>query len=352
MQTHVNKGLNMQPLVSILIPAYNADEWIAETIQSAITQTWPRKEIIVVDDGSRDRTAEVARRFTSAQVMVVSKENEGAAATRNHAFQLSQGDYIQWLDADDLLAPDKVEKQIASLREVDSKRILLSSSWASFNYRPHRAKFVPTALWQDLSPVEWLLRKMSQNLHMQTATWLTSRELCEAAGPWDTRLLSDDDGEYFCRVLLASGGTRFVPEAKVVWRNTPSGRLSYVGASDKKKDALLLSMKLHIQYLRSLEESERVKVACLTYMQNWFGCFYPERPDLVAELDTLAGELQGRLQVPPLRWKYAWIEPLFGWQAVNFAQRVAPQVKASLIRQWDKAIYRFETRVRGVRNRR
>ena len=50
----------MKPLVSILIPAYNAEEWIAETIQSAIAQTWPRKEIIVVDDGSRDRTAEVA----------------------------------------------------------------------------------------------------------------------------------------------------------------------------------------------------------------------------------------------------------------------------------------------------
>ena len=53
---------------------------------------------------------------------------------------------------------------------------------------------------------------MGENLHMQTATWLTSRELAEAAGPWDTRLLVDDDGEYFCRVLLASEGTRFVPE--------------------------------------------------------------------------------------------------------------------------------------------
>ena len=73
-----------------------------------------------------------------------------------------------------------------------------------FNYRTKRARFVPTSLWQDLSPVEWLLRKMGENLHMQTATWLTSRELTEAAGPWDTRLLSDDDGEYFCRVLLAS----------------------------------------------------------------------------------------------------------------------------------------------------
>ena len=249
----------MKPLVSILIPAYNAEEWIADTIQSAIAQTWHRKEIIVVDDGSTDRTAEVARRFASKEVAVVSKENQGAAATRNHALRLSQGDYIQWLDADDLLAPDKIERQLAALRESDSRRILLSSSWAYFNYRTQRARFVPTSLWQDLSPVEWLLRKMGENLHMQTATWLTSRELTEAAGPWDTRLLSDDDGEYFCRVLLASEGTRFAPEARVFYRITQSSRLSHIGASDRKKDAMLVSMKLHIQYLRSLEDSERVR---------------------------------------------------------------------------------------------
>ena len=70
----------MKPLVSILIPAYNAEEWIADTLQSAIAQTWQRKEIIVVDDGSRDRTAEVARRFASKEVAVVSTENQGAAA--------------------------------------------------------------------------------------------------------------------------------------------------------------------------------------------------------------------------------------------------------------------------------
>src|ERR1019366_4379460 len=182
----------MKPLVSILIPAYNAEEWIGDTIRSSVGQTWPRKEIIVVDDGSRDRTAEVARRFASKEV---------AASARNHALRLCQGDYIQWLDADDLLAPDKIERQLATLRESDSTRTLLSSSWAYFNYRINRARFIPTLLWQDLSPLEWLLREMGNNLHMQTATGLTSRELPEAAGPWDTRLLSDDDCEYFCRVL-------------------------------------------------------------------------------------------------------------------------------------------------------
>jgi len=334
----------VKPLVSILIPAYNAEEWISATIQSAKDQTWPRKEIIVVDDGSGDRTAEVAQRFASKEVLVVTKQNQGAAAARNHALQLSQGDYIQWLDADDLLAPDKIERQFTALGENHHPRTLLSAPWGYFSYRTNKAQFVATSLWQDLSPVEWLVRKLSENLHMQTATWLTSRELAEAAGPWDTRLISDDDGEYFCRVLLASEGTRFVPESKVFYRVTPSSRWSFVGTSDKKKNALLLSMKLHIQYLRSLEDSERVHQACLIYMGNWFENFFPERPDLVEELQNLAGQLQGHLDEPRLRWKYAWMKPIFGWKVAKRAQMMLPQIRASVARNWDKAMYEWENR--------
>jgi len=334
----------MKPLVSILIPAYNAEEWIADTIQSALAQTWQRKEIIVVDDGSSDGTAEVAQRVSSKEIRVVSKKNQGAAATRNHALQLSRGDYIQWLDADDLLAPDKIERQLAALQNSDTRQLLLSSPWAYFNYRTHRARFVPTSLWHNLLPVEWLLRKMGENLHMQTATWLTSRELAEAAGPWDTRLLSDDDGEYFCRVLLASKGTLFVPEARVFYRVTASNRLSRIGASNRKKDAMLVSMTLHIEYLRSLEESQRVRKACLNYMQTWFDNFYPERPDIVAELQDLAAQLHGHLDVPRIRKKYAWIEPIFGWQAAKWVQTTLPQLKSSLTRCWDKAMYQVERR--------
>ncbi len=104
---------DMKPLVSILIPAYNAENWIASTIKSAVDQTWPNKEIIVIDDGSTDKTAEIARRFSAKNVKIVSTENRGLPAAVNYAYQLSQGDYIQELDSDDLLAPDKIEKQLA-----------------------------------------------------------------------------------------------------------------------------------------------------------------------------------------------------------------------------------------------
>src|SRR5215813_7163982 len=122
----------MKPLVSIVITAYNAEETIASTLGSAIAQTWQRKEIIMVDDGSTDRTAEIARQFK--RVKVVSTENCGLSGAQNNAFPLTQGDYIQYLDADDLLAPDKIERQLAAMSDFDNRRVLLSSPWAPFYY--------------------------------------------------------------------------------------------------------------------------------------------------------------------------------------------------------------------------
>jgi glycosyltransferase involved in cell wall biosynthesis len=331
----------MKPLVSILITAYNAEDTIAYTLESAVAQTWPRKEIIVVDDGSTDSTAEVAGGFK--EVRVVSTENYGLSGAQNNAFPLSQGDYIQYLDADDLLAPDKIERQLAALREFDSKRVLLSSPWAPFYHRTRHARFVRNSLWQDLSPVEWLLRKMGENIHMQNATWLVSRELAEAAGPWDTRLHLDQDGEYFCRVLLASEGTRFVPGTGIYYRQSGANRVSFIGNSDKKKDSLLLTMKLHIQYLRSLEDSERVRKACLPYIQIRYNNYlYPERPDLMQEAQQLAGMLGGRLQSPKLSWKYLWIQKLFGFAVAKRVRHRWNQYKSSVMRSWDKALFRME----------
>lgn len=328
--------------VSILIPAYNAEAWLADTIRSALAQTWPRKEIVVVDDGSTDRTLEVARSFASQDVLIVAHENQGAAATRNKAFSLCQGAYIQWLDADDLLSANKVARQIEALSRRASTRTLLTSGWGYFTYRRRRADFGSTPFWCDLSLPEWLMRKMGQNLHMQTATRLVSRELSEAAGPWNARLLSDDDGEYVCRVLLASDGARFVPGVGVFYRRAGSGRLSHIGWSRKKMEAMFHSIRLHIGYLRSLEDSERTRAACVTYMQTSLINFYPEMPALVMEAEQLAADLGGRLETPRLSWKYDWIRRLFDWNAAKRAQVELRELTSSLLRWWDRILFRLE----------
>jgi glycosyltransferase involved in cell wall biosynthesis len=329
----------MKSLVSILIAAYNAEHTLAYTLKSAIAQTWPHKEIIVVDDGSKDRTAEVAASFK--EVKLVSTGNHGLSGAQNNAYKHCHGDYIQYLDADDLLAPDKIEKQLAAVRQEDGKRILLSSPWAHFFYRTRNARFVNSSLCQDLSPVEWLIRKMGETNHMQNATWLVSREIAEAAGPWDAQLNYDQDGEFFCRVLLASAGTRFVPGTGIYYRVSGMSSISFIGNSDKKKDSLLRSMRLHVQYLKSLEDSERVRKACLAYLQYWSQYFYPERSDIFGQLQALATELGGHLEAPRLRWKYAWMEKVVGYQAAKRAQFYLPQFKSSLLRKYDKALFQL-----------
>lgn len=338
----------MKPLVSIIIPAYNAEKWIGYTLESAVAQTWRRKEIIVIDDGSTDRTAQVARRFASREVSVVSTVNQGLSGAVNLAFRLCEGDYIQELDADDILAPDKIERQLAALREDDGNRVLLSSPWAYFYYRTRNVRFIQNSLCESLSPVDWLSRKMNENLHMQNATWLVSRELAKAAGPWDETLHYDQDGEYFARVLMCSQGTRFVPGTGVYYRASGTGSVSYIGSSERKKESLFRSMMSQMRYLQRLEQSERVRQACLIYMQNWYGVFYPGRPDLAERLQRAAAELGGQLKPPSLRWKYAWIQPLFGWRAAARAQMALPQIKSSWIRFWDKALYRYEGLRRNV----
>lgn len=337
----------MNPLVSIIIPAFNAAPWVAEAIQSAVSQTWPHTEIIVIDDGSTDRTLEIARSFLP-KIRLISTENRGLSAAVNHALSLCNGDYIQELDADDFLLPDKIARQLAALRLGDSKRLLLSSPWAPFYHRTHGTQFIKNSFWEDLTPVEWLLRKMTEGTHMQNATWLVSRELVEAAGPWDETLHYDQDGEYFTRVLAASEGTRFVPDTGILYRITGMNRISYIGSSDKKKNSLFKSMKKHIECVRALEDSERVRKACVTYLQIWYGSFYPGRVDIIAEMQALAAELGGSLKEPQLRAKYKWLVPLVGRQRAQRVERALPQLKLAVIRQYDKFMYELE----GGTNRR
>jgi hypothetical protein len=103
-------------------------------------------------------------------------------------------------------------------------------------------------------------------------------------------------------------------------------------------EAQLRSMRLHIGYLSSLEDSDRVRAACVTYLQNGVVNFHPERPDLVREAEQMAGELGGRLETPRLPWKYSWIGLLGGRRLAKRAQIFLPRIRWSLARLWDKAL--------------
>jgi glycosyltransferase involved in cell wall biosynthesis len=326
----------MKQLASILIPAFNAEKWIGGCIESALAQTWPRKEIIVVNDGSRDSTLKIAKSYAAADIHVTTQENCGASVARNHALSLAQGDYIQWLDADDLLAPDKISIQMEGAEPGQSSNILLSGSWGKFYHRPENSKFVPDMLWEDLEPAEWLYRKLDGNLWMAIESWLVSRRLTELAGPWNEDLSLDDDGEYFCRVLSCASRIKFIPEARCFCRRATFGLSHDLTINTRKLESLEFSLFSHIRIMRTMEESQRTRDACLKLLDRWAIYFYPERPDLFKRMQSMARELGGQLKPPRLRPKYRWIQKIFGWRIAKKSQHVFPALRSVAEMNWER----------------
>ncbi|MCC6544634.1 MAG: glycosyltransferase family 2 protein [Nitrospirae bacterium] len=332
----------MSNLVSILIPAYNAEKWIKYTIESALSQTWGRKEIIIVDDGSSDKTLQIAKKYESKSVKVVTQENGGASAARNRALKYAQGDYIQWLDADDLLHPEKIALQLDESDDGQSSRTLLTCSWGKFYFRQQKAKINPDSLWQDAAPVDWIMRKFMDNVWMNPAVWLVSRRLTEMAGPWDERLSISgvDDGEYICRVVAASERVKFVPNARSYYRQSGFSQLSRT-YTNKSRESLLLAINLSIGHLRSLEESERTRSASLIYLQSYLSYFYfiTDEVELLDKIRVLAHELGGELMPPKLNMKEGLMCKLFGMKKGRQLMRTLRKLRFGIPIKWDEWLF-------------
>jgi hypothetical protein len=327
------------PLVSILIPACNAGRWLPDTLACALAQTWPATEIIVVDDGSTDDTRQIAERHVQDGVRVIVQANRGAAAARNTALRAARGDYLQFLDADDLLWPDKLARQMNRVQQLQqdrpdgAARILLSAAWGRFMLRPDHAVQSPDLLWQDLTPIDWLLAKFNRNHFMCPATWLVSRPLADAAGPWNETLSLDDDGEYACRLVAASQSVSFVADARCAYRIGNTDSLS------SRNDtaalcSLLRSLSLCIDHLLTLENSPRTRSACVQLLQDNLALFHPEQAGLVANIQTLARNLGGRLTPPRERLHVSLFRQLFGHQRTRLARQGLNHARL----QWRKAL--------------
>lgn len=293
----------MQPLVSILIPAYNAERWLAQTLQSALAQTWPRLEIIVVDDGSRDQTLAVARRFEAANVRVVHQANAGASAARNHAFKLAQGDCIQWLDADDVLDRHKITRQMQAAAAHADPGALFTAAWGRFFTDPSRARYQPGPLWQTLAPSDWLIQKFQHNSFMMLDAWLVPRAVAQAAGPWNEQLSFDDDGEYACRLVAHSSKVIFVGDAHCGYRSGNPASLSWqaaatADASQRTQASAFQAISLSIQQLQRLDDGPAARQACVQLVQDTYPLFYAHNPPLRQRCEALAASLGGQLHPP------------------------------------------------------
>ena len=116
--------------VSIIISVYNAQKYIAETIKSALSQTYENFEIIIVDDGSTDRSLEICQSFDDDRIKIICQENKGAPGAKNTGIRHAQGDYIALLDADDIWYPEKLEKHVQHLN--NSPTVGISFSYSAF----------------------------------------------------------------------------------------------------------------------------------------------------------------------------------------------------------------------------
>lgn len=302
----------MKPLVSILIAAYNAEPWIAETLVSALNQTWQNIEIIVVDDGSTDRTLEIAQQFASDRVKVIHQANQGQSAAENRALQAAQGDFIQYLDADDLLAPDKVERQVALSNESNSECVI-ACEWARFYHSPGEAEFVAQPLWADFTPVDWLILAWENHWMMHGASWLIPRSIVDQAGLWTEELSLINDFDYFSRVLLASQGVQFCWGAKTYYRSGNSGSLSGT-KSDKAWQSAFRSLELGTQNLLAAENSARTRHACATVFQRFIYEAYPQVPHLQTQASAYVQEFGGADEVPIGSPLFQLLSGLVGWQ--------------------------------------
>jgi glycosyltransferase involved in cell wall biosynthesis len=316
------------PLVSVIIPCRNGAGWLADAIESCLGQSWRRLEIIVVDDASTDGSRDVARRYQDRGVIVLDSPRRGAAAARNVGLQRARGDFIQFLDADDVLDRDKIRVQIECLAVAPAGAVA-SGAWARFAGQPSEAVFAAEPVWRDFSaPEDFLVASWLGGGMMANFAWLTPRALIEQAGPWDETLSLVDDGEYFCRVVLAASAVLFCGQARGFYRSTAAPRLSW-----RRDRAALVSAftAIDLSCRRLLQRNNSLKAsrACATQYQRFAYDVYPDARDLVARAEQRASELGGSELRPGGGRTFQLLAKSFGWKFGRHCQRVWHNLKAS-----------------------
>lgn len=306
------------PLVSVLIPCYNAERFIGETLESVLGQTWRNIEIIVVDDGSSDSSCETVQTYKDKRITLVKQPNSGASAARNRAFQASKGDYIQFLDADDILDAAKIETQLR--RFQTSTASVASAEWGRFYNDISETRFSPETNWEDLAPVEWLIRSRQDGLGMLfPALWLIPRPVAQKAGPWDETLSLGDDGEYFTRVVLAADRVLFCRNARCYYRSGIPGSLS--GRKSPKAWASQMKVTESCQkHVMAREDSERVRRCFALSWQHLAHAAYPYDWRLAEEAQERAVELHPITIRPDGGLAFKIVSRLAGWRIARKLQ--------------------------------
>ena len=308
-------------LVSILIPAYNAERYVGEAVESALAQTYPHVEVVVVNDGSTDGTRDVLAGYEGRGVRVIDQPNAGQCAAANRAFRESRGELVKFFDADDVLHPDHVALQVERLGTRHDA--VAMGEWARFTGDdPAEADFQPLRMYRDATPVDWLATEWAgARPMMQCALWLIPRPVLDRSGLWDERLSLINDFEFFARVLLAASEILYAPGARLCYRsglgNSLSGRKSRAA-----RESQVLSLLLGTQHLLDAEDSPRTRRAAAHVLQDFVYDVYPGHPDLSRTARQRVAELGGSDLAPDGPPGFHRLRRVVGWRLARRAERL------------------------------
>jgi glycosyltransferase involved in cell wall biosynthesis len=222
----------MRDLVSVIVPVHNRAAMLREAVASALAQTHRPHEIIVVDDGSTDDTARAADALAAAhpEVSVLHHSNRGPGGSREAGRQAARGDFLQYLDSDDLLLPRKLELQVAAL----ARRPDCGVAYGRTRYRNGAGEEI-ACTWKEPNQVqETMFPSFLVARWWETATPLYRRTVTDAAGPW-TDLRLEEDWEYDARVASLGVRLAFVDEVVAEHRDHDDHRLSRGAGLDAQR---------------------------------------------------------------------------------------------------------------------
>lgn len=215
----------VRPTVSVVVPCWNAERWIGSTLRSVQAQAWPKLEIVVVDDGSTDATAAiVARDFPNARLL--RQANSGVAAARNLGIRQSHGEWLAFIDADDIWLPGKLEAQFAALRAASEARMAYSAwhVWPSTDAAPNPAWLASQHPEEDVThwrgPSGWIYADLLLDCHVWTSTVVAQRQLLDEIGEFDTSLRIGEDLDLWLRASRVTPILR-VPRPLALYRMHP-----------------------------------------------------------------------------------------------------------------------------------
>jgi glycosyltransferase involved in cell wall biosynthesis len=238
----------MKPFVSILIPCFNAERWIQQAVESALAQTWPHKEIIVVDDGSMDRSAEIISGF-GERIRFERSPNRGGNATRNRLLELAQGDWLQYLDADDYLKPEKIASQVSGLEIHPDVDVLFGPSIVEW----HANDATRVTLEEIPEPHDrWILLALWRL--PQTGAPLWRKSALQEVGGWSVNQPCCQEHDLYLRLLIAGKRFMYFPATGSVYRRFADGSVSTRDPALVRRERLKIEKRLedHLKMIGEL----------------------------------------------------------------------------------------------------